>query len=45
MSGKAECGENSKTFNSCRLREVAGVILVICTASGAWNTNDLLEAV
>jgi len=45
MSGKAECNENSKAWNSCRLREVPGTILVICTASGAWNTNDPLEAI
>lgn len=42
MSDKAEWDEDR---NSCRLREVAGTILVICTASGAWNTNDLLVAI
>lgn len=45
MSGKAECDEDSKAQNSCRLREVAGTILVICTASGARNTNGLLEPI
>lgn len=45
MSGKVECGEGGKTQNSCRVGEVAGNIPVICIANGAWNTNDLLEAI
>lgn len=43
MSGEAECDEG-KTWNSCRLREVAGTVLVICAARGAWNADLLLEA-
>lgn len=45
MSGKAECGEGNKTQNSCRVGELAGNIPIICIADGAWNTNDLVEAI
>lgn len=45
MSGEAECELDSKTQNSCRLREVAETILLVCTARGALNLNDLLEAI
>lgn len=45
MSGEAACDEDTKTQNSCKLREGAGTVLVTCTASRAWNTNYLLEAI